>query len=83
MLSTVAVACTALVGDAETVAKRMLEYAGLGIETFILSGYPHLEESFRVAELLFPLLPVESSDAGGAFQKSAREIVGNEFRVVK
>ena len=50
---------TALVGDAETVAARMREYAALGIETFILSGYPHLEEAYRAAELLFPLLPVE------------------------
>ena len=49
---------TALVGDAETVAERMREYAELGIDTFILSGYPHLEESYRVAELLFPRLPV-------------------------
>lgn len=32
---------TALVGDGETVAARMQEYADLGIETFILSGYPH------------------------------------------
>ena len=48
---------TALVGDPLTVAQRMEEYAALGIETFILSGYPHLEESYRVAELLFPLLP--------------------------
>lgn len=47
---------TALVGDAETVAARMREYADLGIETFILSGYPHLEESYRFAELVFPLL---------------------------
>lgn len=47
---------TALVGDAETVAARMKEYADLGIETFILSGYPHLEESYRFAELVFPLL---------------------------
>ncbi|RBA23716.1 alkanesulfonate monooxygenase [Herminiimonas fonticola] len=47
---------TALVGDAETVAARMQEYADLGIETFILSGYPHLEESYRFAELVFPLL---------------------------
>jgi len=52
---------TALVGDPETVAKRMLEYADLGIETFILSGYPHLEEAYRVAELLFPWLPVSTS----------------------
>jgi alkanesulfonate monooxygenase len=47
---------TALVGDPETVAARLREYASLGIDTFILSGYPHLEEAYRVAELLFPLL---------------------------
>ena len=47
---------TALVGDPETVAERMQEYAALGIDTFILSGYPHLEESYRFAELVFPLL---------------------------
>lgn len=50
---------TALVGDPETVAARMLEYTNLGIDTFILSGYPHLEEAYRVAELLFPHLPLE------------------------
>ncbi|WP_338468765.1 FMNH2-dependent alkanesulfonate monooxygenase [Azotobacter vinelandii] len=47
---------TALVGDGPTVAARMKEYAALGIDTFVLSGYPHLEESYRVAELLFPHL---------------------------
>ncbi|MHC5611144.1 MAG: FMNH2-dependent alkanesulfonate monooxygenase [Nostoc sp.] len=54
---------TALVGDAQTVAARMLEYAALGIESFILSGYPHLEEAYRVAELLFPHLPLENLPA--------------------
>lgn len=49
---------TALVGDPDTIAARMLEYANLGIDTFILSGYPHLEEAYRVAELLFPKLPL-------------------------
>jgi alkanesulfonate monooxygenase len=47
---------TALVGDPEQVAARLLEYRALGIDRFILSGYPHLEECYRVAELLFPRL---------------------------
>lgn len=51
---------TALVGDPDTVATRLLEYYQLGIETFVLSGYPHLEEAYRVAELLFPRLPLQS-----------------------
>lgn len=49
---------TALVGDPSTVARRLRDYADLGIDTFILSGYPHLEEAYRVAELLFPQLPI-------------------------
>jgi alkanesulfonate monooxygenase len=51
---------TALVGDADTVATRIAEYAELGIDTFILSGYPHLEEAYRVAELLLPRLAAVS-----------------------
>ena len=50
---------TALVGSAENVAARMKEYQEIGVDSFVLSGYPHLEEAYRVAELLFPLLPVE------------------------
>lgn len=49
---------TALVGSPEIVAERIKEYAALGIDTFILSGYPHLEEAYRFAELVFPLLPL-------------------------
>ena len=49
---------TALVGDAATVTERINEYAALGIDSFIFSGYPHLEEAYRVGELLFPLLDV-------------------------
>jgi len=49
---------TALVGDAQEVADRIKEYATLGIDHFIFSGYPHLEEAYHVAELLFPLLPL-------------------------
>lgn len=47
---------TALVGDPETIAERLQEYADIGIDTVIASGYPHLEEAYRVAELLFPRL---------------------------
>lgn len=49
---------TALVGDGATVAARLKEYADLGVDTFVLSGYPHLEEAYRVAELLFPHLQI-------------------------
>lgn len=63
---------TALVGDPETVRARMQEYQDLGIDTFVLSGYPHLEEAQRFAELMFPLLgkdrvtEVGTSRTGGA-----------------
>jgi alkanesulfonate monooxygenase len=53
---------TALVGDAQTVAARIKEYQDVGIDTFILSGYPHLEEAYRFAELVFPLLSLQQHD---------------------
>jgi alkanesulfonate monooxygenase len=49
---------TALVGDPDTLAERIDEYRRIGADTFILSGYPHLEEAYRVAELLLPRLPL-------------------------
>jgi alkanesulfonate monooxygenase len=49
---------TALVGSPATVAARLREYQALGIRTIIASGYPHLEEAYRVAELLFPELGI-------------------------
>ncbi len=42
----------------KTVAARIKEYMAIGIDTFIMSGYPHLEEAYRFAELVFPLLPL-------------------------
>ena len=70
---------TALVGDGKTVAARMQEYAELGIDTFILSGYPHLEESYRFAELVFPLLPRKLKESLPGFNLTGPfgEIVGN------
>lgn len=49
---------TALVGNPQQVADRIMEYAALGLDHFVLSGYPHLEEAHRFAELVFPLLPI-------------------------
>lgn len=68
---------TALVGDPETVALRLREYQELGVNTFVLSGYPHLEEAYRFAELVFPLLGKQAVtlkdtvQTGGAFDVRA------------
>ncbi|OZI63901.1 FMNH2-dependent alkanesulfonate monooxygenase [Bordetella genomosp. 1] len=72
---------TALVGDPHTVAARIQEYADLGIETFIFSGYPHLEESYRFAELVFPLLPgkARQREASGTLTGPFGEVMGTEL----
>ena len=54
---------TALVGDPDQVEARLREYEALGVDSFVLSGYPHLEEAYRVAELLFPRLGVAGRGA--------------------
>jgi alkanesulfonate monooxygenase len=70
---------TALVGTAEQVAERIKEYATLGLDYFVLSGYPHLEEAHRFAELVFPLLPldVQRKLPGRALSGPFGEIVAN------
>ncbi|SED34714.1 alkanesulfonate monooxygenase [Rhizobiales bacterium GAS191] len=67
---------TALVGDPQTVASRLRDYQSLGIETIIASGYPHLEEAYKVAELLFPELGI-----GEDRQKGAHRTAPGEFGV--
>jgi alkanesulfonate monooxygenase len=69
---------TALVGNPQEVAARLQEYIDLGVDSFVLSGYPHLEESIRFAELVFPLLPGKQpvtlrdlAVTGGAFDVRA------------
>ncbi|MFD5481419.1 LLM class flavin-dependent oxidoreductase [Streptomyces hawaiiensis] len=47
---------TALVGSHDEVAERILEYHALGIDEFILSGYPHLEEAYWFGEGVLPRL---------------------------
>ncbi len=66
---------TALVGSPENIAARIREYQAIGIDTIIGSGYPHLEEAYRVAELLFPQLGL------GTKRSAPREVIANEFSV--
>jgi alkanesulfonate monooxygenase len=47
---------TALVGSHEEVAERILDYHTLGIDEFVLSGYPNLEEAYWFGEGALPLL---------------------------
>jgi alkanesulfonate monooxygenase len=47
---------TALVGSHEQVAERLFEYHELGLDEFILSGHPHLEEAYAVGEGVLPLV---------------------------
>ena len=47
---------TALVGGHEEVAERIEEYHALGIDEFVLSGHPHLEEAYWFGEGVLPLL---------------------------
>ncbi|MEX2158037.1 MAG: LLM class flavin-dependent oxidoreductase [Dehalococcoidia bacterium] len=47
---------SALVGSGENIAKRLQEYVDEGIDTFILSGYPHLEEAQRFGRYVMPFL---------------------------
>lgn len=66
---------TALVGTPDQIAERIREYQAVGIDTIIGSGYPHLEEAYRVAELLFPKLGLGSS------RRKVGDKIANEFTV--
>lgn len=64
-ISTVRVNCgTAIVGTPEQVAAELVRYWDLGIDEFILSGYPHVEEAERVARDVVPLVRERVSDRG-------------------
>ena len=47
---------TAIVGDPETVAARIQEYRDVGFDNLYFLGSSLLEEAYRVADLLFPVL---------------------------
>ena len=71
---------TALVGNHEQVAECLFEYHDLGIDEFILSGHPHLEEVYAVGEGVLPLVAGvdhNQRENGGPLQG----IVGRQHRV--
>jgi alkanesulfonate monooxygenase len=66
---------TSLVGTPEQVAARLREYQEVGIDLVIGSGYPHLEEAYRIGELLFPALGIENR------KRTLSDKIANEFAV--
>ena len=74
---------TALVGDPRDGRGADQGIQALGIDTFILSGYPHLEEAYRFAELVFPLLPLAQPGNVAPIRVNTGpfgETIANEYR---
>lgn len=63
---------TALVGDAQSILQTMQEYVDIGVDTFVLSGYPNLEEAYYVGELLLP--HIEQPHVATKLRKLAKRI---------
>lgn len=59
---------SAIVGSPDTVIRTLEAYRDVGIETFILSGMPLLEEAYRFGELVLPRLDVTRDEAPEAKQ---------------
>lgn len=53
---------SAIVGSPETVIRTLEEYRKVGIDTFILSGMPLLEEAYRFGELVLPHLDIDRDE---------------------
>lgn len=65
---------TALVGSHSEVADRIAEYAEVGIDEFIFSGYPHLEELYWLGEGVAPLLRERGLFEAGPKQAASASI---------
>ncbi len=64
---------TALVGNPRQVLARMQDYRDAGIDVFIVSGMPLLEEAYRFAELVLPHLPVARKTEQGVTSAWTKE----------
>jgi alkanesulfonate monooxygenase len=65
---------TALVGSHSEIVERITEYHRLGIEEFVLSGHPHIEEAYWFGEGVLPQLAkagLWTHPAGGTAQPSS------------
>jgi alkanesulfonate monooxygenase len=60
----------AIVGDPEQVSGKLLELRDAGIDTFILSGYPHLAECDLVALHVMPKLRLISDTSSASAPQS-------------
>lgn len=58
----------AFVGTPEQISDRLLEFVDAGVTSFILSGYPHLEEAEISGRLLMPLLRQKLAERGAVQQ---------------
>ena len=65
---------TALVGSHVEVADRIEEYADLGVDEFVLSGYPHLEELYWFGEGVLPQLRQRGRWAGPIAARAAAHV---------
>ena len=70
----------AIVGDPDQIAAKLNAYRAVGIDAFILSGYPHIAECDLVGQLVLPHLPhrklwnpQEAEPNGEAVARAARE----------
>jgi len=54
---------TAIVGSPVTVERTLKAYQDAGVEVFILSGFPLLEEAYRFSELVMPRLTLSDAPA--------------------
>jgi alkanesulfonate monooxygenase len=70
---------TGLVGSHAEVADRIAEYAELGLDHFILSGYPHLEEAYIFGEGVRPILAKRGLLGDGATAVGPTEPVRSAF----